>query len=172
MKRIIIPFFFLFLISTIGFAQKIEQGWYIVNEGTEYAVWQASYADLDENGKVDYNDLPLVIGEIIFVTESSQGIVYAADWSGRQYAIKGSSTLSKVPVEGKVGYVVEPIETMDGVISDGACYWVKSMDTGSNTAILLLSKGKEIKVPMAKVTLLTNHLNSITKTLNFKKAEY
>ncbi|MEO6540339.1 MAG: hypothetical protein ABIN74_05085, partial [Ferruginibacter sp.] len=130
-------FILLILISPLISKAQLDfkPGWYIVEKGAVYGVYQNGASDYSDKGR-PYNKIDLVIypGECVYLWEQNSGQYIATEWFGRVSIFKGIEKLTPVPTAGKIAYLDKDIEDINGkVIEAGSAVWVTEFITATKT---------------------------------------
>ncbi len=149
------------IIACNGYAQNnFKPGWYIVEKGAEYAVVANGFLDYSEKGKaINTESLLIKTGEVVYVWENSKDTYIANEWFGRISFFKSISKLTPVPENGKIGYLLNDVENLNGkAATAGSGVWITEFITSNKTAVILLNDNQKITIPSEDITILATFL--------------
>jgi hypothetical protein len=162
-----------FIVAFIIFVSKAtaQAGWFIVEKGTSYKVYQRSYLDYDnEKGKYfDYESLTISLGEVVYKWGQTDDYFIVSEISGRISFIdrKVKNTLTPVGKAGVVAYLNSPYTLADGhVINAGSALWIVDADEKLKTVTAMVYDGKSVKIALEHVDVVTNEMLKNMKTNN------
>jgi hypothetical protein len=167
LKHLIIIAIALFTSVNIS-AQTNTAGWYIVEQGAQYAEYDPFEPEKDANGDSG-TQLTLYTGEVVFVTEYTNNLYYCFDPSGNTIVVKGAESLKKAPEGAGVGIILNDIQLISGnTISAGMFVWITGQDIGKQTIRIQLDDNKAYDVPQSQIELLTATIKRGIKNYSFR----
>lgn len=169
MKMKQIPIVFLMLFTAVNaFAQSNITGWYIIEQGAQYAEYDPFEPEKDVN--IDSGiQLSLYTGEVVFVTDFSNDVYYCFDPSGNTIVIRGKTSLTKAPEGAGVGIMLKDIQLISGnTITAGMFVWIVGQDIGKQTISIRLEDEKTYEIPQTQIELLTASIKRGIKNYSFK----
>jgi len=176
MRKSLGGLFLALVLPVTSFAQTapaFAPGWYIVEPSAEFSVLQLAISETTADSVSNvaaYEAASIRPGEVVLAFEEARGTYLAFEWFGRLSAIKGPNALSRVPSEGRPGYVTQDIQFLDRVIQAGSAVWVTGIDAGSGRATIVLDGNRTEKIPSTSITVLMNAYDQILRAAQYKPA--